>query len=377
MHGFDHEIEMIKPALLYADSVTLNSGGASLISSMIELENLADDDKVRLAANVSPYIFSQSEASALMQVIRARKNRRREPKLINAYENMKRRITKEWPKITTKIASLADLSKYRQLRGAIERGVLHVEVFGRKKSPAKHAASTLQNLIASSVEGKVSRNSIKPIYDAFVDAVIDSVKSPNTYPMLDPDIRGLVRSRLSAGDDAIPIGGVSRSKQAGVAFHLLSRLPGLQNVTLDEVISIREELNAPLQRFRAALIEFSDNVKHAAWHEGFEFDADRIFRKDVVPAVEEIKELLLNNKFSKHALNETLTPVGLAGPISAILSPLKQLPDMLQFSLLATSAAAGASVLLRARQKMLEERVNIERNQMYFYYAAGEKMIRC
>ena len=66
---------------------------------------------------------------------------------------------------------------------------------------------------------------------------------------------------------------------------------------MDEILSIRRELEGPLIRFRAAVTRFSDGMRAAGWDPEFVNEAEDVFVREVEPAVQEIEDTVRDSSF--------------------------------------------------------------------------------
>jgi len=66
---------------------------------------------------------------------------------------------------------------------------------------------------------------------------------------------------------------------------------------VDEILSIRRELDGPLIRFRVAVARFSDGMRAAGWDPEFVEDAEEVFVREVEPAVQEIEDAVRDSSF--------------------------------------------------------------------------------
>jgi len=366
---------MIKPALLYADNVTLNSGGVSLLSSVSHIETLSDDDKVKAIAEFLPILYPDDTAAIAntKRLVTAKKRGRRTQTEIVAYEKIKRSLMASWPKITDKLFQMSSISKFQQLKCAVDSGVLIVQQFGQStRSQSDHAISTLKSLIAASADNEMVKDSITPTLNDFVESVLKSLSSARTYPMLDSDVGRFVKARVREGF-VIPAGGERRGKHAGLAFHLLEKLPCFGAASIDELLDIRKELNGPLIKFRAAICQFSESIENAIWDDDFDSDVEHVYRKGVAPAVLEIEESLKQNTFCKHFFKKETAAQACAVPIvsAALLGSIESVSDLFPVLLPSVSAAAVFATTWHA---MKQEKLNIEKNKMFFFYKAGDKL---
>jgi hypothetical protein len=211
----------------------------------------------------------------------------------------------------------------------------------------------------------------------FVEGVCNAVSNGLTYPLFDKETGFLVkeqiqRQRIDPSESAI-----ARGKHSGLAGHLLARLPSFDQVSINEILDIRSELDEPLARFRAAVISFSEQIRSAPWDEDFSSDAEVVFHRDIRPAILDIEEAVRSNRYLVSLLRKfvdkpLVLPSGSA--VGLVLSNISSLPDEI-----AVSVGAGLSaltVVYDAFKEWQQKNEAVERNAMYFYYRTGRYMAR-
>jgi hypothetical protein len=146
-----------------------------------------------------------------------------------------------------------------------------------------------------------------------------------------------------------------------------------------DVIGIRQELDHPLVRFRAAMIEYSDSVKSATWDDDFPLDAERIFREKVEPTVAAIEEAVHDNHFVRQFMAKLPDKQGMAAQTSvlgSVLAPLTALPQLVVLGIHGAVAVSLSTVGLGAYYEWAKQQRLIEQNNLYFYFRAGKQLER-
>jgi hypothetical protein len=156
-----------------------------------------------------------------------------------------------------------------------------------------------------------------------------------------------------------------------LAGDLLRRLPLFERATISEVLDIRRDLRVPLLGFRTAVRDFAREVRSAAWREGFSEEAEALFREKVEPEVEKIEHAVKENSSYAELGRRVLEHggAGLAGGVvGGFLASASSLVNVSAAALLAGVGGPIVKALLEKHQRISE----LEENQLYFYYAAGE-----
>jgi hypothetical protein len=131
---------------------------------------------------------------------------------------------------------------------------------------------------------------------AFIEKLMDVLQSRSQYPLFDQETGSLIRAGSEDGFFVLGEGTVSRGKQISLATGLLERLPSFPAASLDEVLSIRDDLQKPLVRFRSALVGFSDEIEGSSYDDEFEERLRDIYVREVEPALNEIREAVKENR---------------------------------------------------------------------------------
>jgi hypothetical protein len=222
---------------------------------------------------------------------------------------------------------------------------------------------------------------------AYNDLIFNTLLDGSTYPLIDPTLRDAVVSTIqdikakqsAEGSDAeLPIDALDKrtisAREINLAADLLSRLPDFSTATVDEILDMRRELDGTLTDFRSHLIKLAEQVKSEPWDRAFGPEVENLVRRDLEPAIRHLEEDIKSNKFlSKLAYKSLKDPlqVGEATGLGFLVG---------SFGGVATAvlgAAGGAGVAaLNVYREWKEKQRELERNQLYFYYEAGQRLSR-
>jgi hypothetical protein len=215
------------------------------------------------------------------------------------------------------------------------------------------------------------------LVQAFFDIVSEAVQSGSTYPLFDDQTGKLVDAAISEQKLIVSSPKVARGKHTALASDLLRRLPLFDDASVDEILSIRSEIDRYLVRFRAAVIGYSDKINSAPWDVDFPVEAEQTFLRDVRPAVADIEDAVRSNRFfaqlPRKIVDKPWTPT--ANSILAMsLSRLSDLPDVLSQAL--GALASGGLLTYDAYRDWKQKHETIEQKQLYFYYSAERRLAR-
>jgi hypothetical protein len=217
-------------------------------------------------------------------------------------------------------------------------------------------------------------NAPKPV-ESYFESILGAILSGKTYPLLDDSTGNLIEAALKLGKIQDLGSTVTKSKQAGLSSGLFERLPLFDSATIDEIIDIRKELEKPLVGFRSAIIKFSREIETAQWDHDFSFEVDQVFREKVEPCVLEIEDAYRSNnllvKLMKSYYEKPFALPATSG-FGLLLSAAPQIPDLLPITL---GTVAGAAIVgLNAFQEWREKDLELQHNQLYFYYKVKKSL---
>jgi hypothetical protein len=210
-----------------------------------------------------------------------------------------------------------------------------------------------------------------------VENISNSMSDNSTYPLLDDETGNSVSEDIKSGKLKASSFEVDRGKQTEFSRYLLERLPLFENASINEILDIRKELEKPLTRFRSAMVNFSDDIKSTPWDKGFALEANRVYVRDVKPALLEIEESVQSNKFFKLLLEKIMEKplvLPVSSGISFAVSQISSLPKELVTSL--GVGIAYSPMIYKAYDDWKKKKQITEQNQLYFYYDAGKRLSR-
>jgi hypothetical protein len=288
-------------------------------------------------------------------------------------------LDSQWEEMRQVTNRLIQGSGIEELNSAIKNGFLELHSFKSTNTNdmvANFMAESIESAIAASTGIKKRTTSQDDkIISEFVEQVFDSVSNGHTYPLFDEQTASLVQAGIKENKISVPEFGLDRGKQIGLVKHLFEYLPTFENATIDEILDIRKELDMPLTRFRRAIINFSQDIKSASWDKDFPPEADKIYYRDVAPALLEIDECVKSNKFLVTLLKTiaekpAVLPTG--SLFSIAISQLSSLPNEIAASL--GVGIASASLIYEAYDQWSKNKKAIEQNLLYFYYGTNKRL---
>ena len=351
--GLSADVRLVKAALLYGDAVALASPAAALVDRLLRLEAAAPDTAGQLAAldalagdldlGDGPRLLAAAYAEAAAT---GRAGRR-------AW--IERAVADRWDEARATLRAALDAGGHAELLDAVASGRLAVDGLG--------------------LGPLADPDDFAPVAaDAYAERVLGAVAAGLSVPMLDGATADLLRQR--AAGVAEPRAGWAR--QGGLAADWLPRLPLFDRATVAETLDVRRELDAHVARFRAAVLDYADAVAGAAWDAGFALDAERLFRRDVAPAVRDVADAVASTGPLRELVGRYADGPHRFAPLAAPaltfgLATPHWIVDVLGGLVAVGSAAANAS---KAWTDANDRRREVEAHRLFFYYAAGERFRR-
>lgn len=350
------DLALVKAALLYADRVTLRSPTTTMLIAVAALRNPTFHEKVDFLAHLAPVLdgaAGEKMARDLLgglAVANREQRRKLEGGLRPAFDALKAKATEmlnSW--------GANDLIRAAQL------DILDVKSFDMGQGGG---------VVSSVRQAAGSSDTEDPdIALQYMAGVLEDIRTPGTFPLLDTQTRQIVSAGVRAAVFSFTDAEVKKGRHVALAGHIFDRLPVFERASIDELLDIRRELQAPLVRFRSAMIRFSAAVREAPWDDGFRDEAELILLQEVDPALKELDELIRENSYLRHLLAAVVGDWKALGALGLAVTNWGQLAS----ELLGVTPAAAAGLLAahtawkaEANRKDIDKQV--QSHEMYFVY---------
>ena len=349
------DIRLVKPALLYADAVTLYSPAAMMLQLAGGAIQLNAQDRMILIRHLYP-LFEPERAPVLLAMLdgyerlEVRKRGRSREELL-AYlrlrpemEKLRSEIDRTWnDELVPAVETMLESAGATELAGAMSAGLLEVDP-----------------LVKGDEEFDNDR-----VIEAFVAKLAEVLSGRGIYPLFDDQTGTLVRHGIAEGSfKASPISR-ERSKQVASASEFLTRLPAFPKANVSEILDIRAELEPSLVRFRGAMVELGGLVESAAYEENFPEQVDEVYRAKVEPALLEIEDQVRSNNYLRVLVGEIVgdTKTLLAGILAVGVAHATDLPQLVTGAV----AVTGQAIAKAAWEKQIRGQKIVE-HELYFLY---------
>lgn len=292
-----HELSLVRSAVLYADKVTVMSGGAELLLGYSDLLATAGADEIRRALQNDPELLRQVESlqdpnATLTEIAEA-----------------VRGSAGIWPE------------EYRDFDLGRRSGIVTLEpITGGPYSegPGVDGLSDGQR---------------------FTDRLLERLRDPAIHPLLDRQAADIARAAQQSAADVLPPSVHKRARTAEVGGGMIARLPAFPQSPLDELLDVKAELAPALDRYRSVVAELQKLVDAQLGAEEMDAELDELWVAKVRPALRDLEDVFVDHAFVRElARSLTTSAKALVTQGAGLYVALSTLGD------LASHIAAAASL---------------------------------
>jgi hypothetical protein len=346
------DLALVKPALLYADRVRIISPVATLLAGVAALGYAEGVERAEVIGAVFDALGGSNAAQVrevvtgivtLSQLPRAQRRQIMGGKGSREVRNLSQRLDDLWGGVRGEVDRILVQAHVDELVPAVEAGLVEVEPLTDETD-------------AVNLEGMLT---------LFVERIGRVLEGSLAYPLFDDRMGSLVDAGVVEGLFKLAPGTEERERELGTAAELLAHLPAFPPASIADILEIRDELKPPLVRFRAAMARLARDTSVRARGIEFESEVEWIYRAEVAPALEEIREAIKSSSYLNQLLGESARDIPAwpgAGFLTLATTPITHLPDVAAVGM----AAAGPAA--KAAWTVAEKRRSIRQNQYYFLY---------
>lgn len=353
-----HDIDIIKSIILYADNIELVSPNTTMLLSVYALPYLDESDQILFLKQTYPLLVTDKKKisdfdNMISEYEKLLKKKRKPRDELLLFLKIKNRLKKSWDQLRIGVEDKFNNTGIKELLPAIEEKILKINRMGTKEKDFED--DNFANLLIENIK--------------------DSILKNNIYPLFDEKIGDLVGAMSKEG--IIEISNINKERTNHIAFtsNILERLPSFSDQKIDELIDIRKDLQKYLINFRSAMVKYSSTIENLPWDKDFPKECEKLLISDVYPTIEAIEEQVKANsylrKLAKTFFNDPLT----VAPYTALGLIISQLSTLSTLSTVGLGLSAGTAVAVdKSVTKWMDEKKDIEKNQLFFYYKAGKKI---
>ncbi len=337
------ELPILKSALLYADKVTYCSVTAAELQRRVKSvrENLTPDGLLHFTDSL---IAEATDTD--VETLRARKPKTAEQRAaaIRAEQTSHEICQYYYDEVD---------------KEAVEAGLFQLSV------PSEAGVLEISQLEGTGID----------LFKSYIREVVDNVWSGTAYPMLDLETADQLSHAISRGAPPPSRPLTDQAKHVNLSSDLLRRLPLFDSASIDEILDIRRDLEAPLIKFRSAIIDYTQEIQSAPWDSDFPIESNRIFIRHVAPTVSEIEEQCRSRPSLREFLPSLLERATSPAVGSCLGLVVANSEDVSKFVSAGIGAMGGLAVEgLKAYNTSRRKRREVEKNSLFFYYEAGKRL---
>jgi hypothetical protein len=380
--------DLIKPAVLYADKVTIYSPAATMLKHAHAFGNITDPSEqvsvmltlmesvpgLGLTEHIDPATrelmrqFLGVDRDAARALISAAGYADQIPQIDEVYSKFDE-MSDMW---TTQMVDAVEQAtanlEGEELMVAVNNGAVDVDDL-IPDTPVETTAATVRAALGDSDDDHGDR-----LVKGFAARVVETLADPRAFPLLDAQASGLMRALEQEQGGPLEMPG-SRGEEVAAAAHFMGFLPYFSNLSMAETIDLRRDIADPLIRFRAAMVELSSTFSSRQIDASFDVEVEDAWRAHVEPALLEIRDAFA----ARGLLREMLSVAGgdprrlmaEAGGVFALHAA-----QLLSLSRLMAAAAAislpVADVAARASASRVQAQHDARAQSMYFLHKVGE-----
>lgn len=296
-----HDVTLVKAALLYADHVELVSPGAAMVTSAGGLQAATPADAIGLLGTLDPatlaHLGGKNLPDNFAQMVQGALVLSQMP-----IDQVRRILGKE-----VSDEFLADLRAQlealqgptRQLR-EVAAGLVDGSGLRELDDPVRLELVTLRSV---GIEG----GSTDAVLASYVNHLKNLLRDPVVHALFDESTASLARS-LAREQHVEPNRlTLVHARQAAVGGGLVTRLPSFPDAEMGQVLALRSDLSGPLRRYRRSVAALAGKLQAQAYDEDSSAEIDDLWRTDVAPTLDELRDGLAEHSYIRHLARQIAT----------------------------------------------------------------------
>ena len=144
--------------------------------------------------------------------------------------------------------------------------------------------------------------------ESFLREISSRVSNPRVHLLADEASANILRQLIDEGKVGTSISSSNISKALlGAGF--IDRLPAFSAAPMDELLSMRSDLDSALQRYRRAIAKFATQFKVDPLSSDSQAAVDALYLEEVMPAILDLREELGDHSLVKEVARHALVDV--------------------------------------------------------------------
>jgi hypothetical protein len=369
-----HEIELVKAALLYADTVEVLSLGNQLVrevnnfaggdaNNMWALLGSLDDDTLR-------YLSPDMDLEQFRQVMPILT--RMDPEALRALARLDPGMAE-----LAEFADVLDEGHERASSSMAEMRQIAEQM--RLESGVAELEKVLDQKLVRFNENVTISEDTDAVVGSFINELKRYMQDPTKFVLLDATMASLARSLIDEGHVRLPERAVSNASEAVLGTGILARLPAFPTAPLDEVVDLRRDLDEPLGRYRRKVSHLRSQLRTGPFDQHIEAEVDAVWRSEVGPAILEIRQAMADHGLVREILrslsgnvSDFVKGVGLPAGVTVFSANMLDLNTAVTTGL--AGAAAAAPTVTEALRSRQEGRAAARAHDLYYLYEVDRQL---
>ncbi len=159
---------------------------------------------------------------------------------------------------------------------------------------------------------------------------------------------------------------------AHLSEYAISRLPGFNDATLEEVIDIRKELDQYIKPYREAIVRMSQEIKAIPGSESFQHECEELYIREIEPKVAAIKAAIRDNNVIKNIARSAIKSELAWASIGSLVTAFATTGSIANAMTTSTAVAIGGLSVANGIAATIEKEKKIQEQEMFFLYETGQ-----
>lgn len=277
-----HDLELVRASLLYADSVELLSPAALMVGGVAAVHHAGPEALMKVLGSLDDEAlarFGDRDPQELRETVRAYQALASLPRAERRKRLGSRRSAELQRLFADFRSTMAAPGGPREMMG---------EVLEQAQVPELDAALEAGVLTLSTDFMTLDADTDTQIeeYTARLKALL---AQPSTHLLLDERMSGIAQSLIDDGQVTPSAATMTRVVRSRVGTGLVAQLPAFPGASIEAILETREELSAPLARYRGGVNRLSKTVESDPLSAGVSAEVEDMWRDEVVPAVNDLR----------------------------------------------------------------------------------------
>lgn len=285
-YSLQKDIRLVKLSLLYSDKITLISPKSSMIVALMQMSTLGLKHQFDLIREVAPIIdpsFSVDKMDTALEqlkIIKSKKNKsKKELVTIGTFNSFLRKMKEEFLKFGEDVYKE---SEFEELIPLIESGTLdfkHYEIGGENE--------ITDFMLNEIIEVLTTSSSKYPVFDDLISDIAHYYSIENNFEY-------------------------SRQNPQEIEFgkEIILELPNIDNISIDNLLKLKDELNNELHNFKGAILNYSKDIESIPFSPESRIEIRKNYDYYIKPELALLRSQIQANRFIKIITNEVLSNTG-------------------------------------------------------------------